>query len=153
MVVVVEVVVVVLRGARAHEEGEHEGEEENADGGGTRGTSGKHGVYSVCVRRMVVSRRFLSKRCRRLQISTNQTTRKKPKSLENIRCSPISILIESLNPLKPYYLRSRVLRRRGFQKVPFNKRVLSEEQTVATLLVKTPNFEEPEQREVDFSLS
>ena len=49
MVVVVEVVVVVLRGARAHEEGEHEGEEENADGGGTRGTSGKHGVCE-CVR-------------------------------------------------------------------------------------------------------
>jgi hypothetical protein len=46
---VVEVVVVVLRGARAHEEGEHEGEEENADGGGTRGTSGKHGVCE-CVR-------------------------------------------------------------------------------------------------------
>ena len=49
MVAVVEVVVVVLRGARAHEEGEHEGEEENADGGGTRGTSGKHGVCE-CVR-------------------------------------------------------------------------------------------------------
>jgi hypothetical protein len=49
MVVVVEVVVVALRGARAHEEGEHEGEEENADGGGTRGTSGKHGVCE-CVR-------------------------------------------------------------------------------------------------------
>ena len=51
MVVVVEVVVVVLRGARAHEEGEHEGEEENADGGGTRGASGKHGVCrSICKR-------------------------------------------------------------------------------------------------------
>jgi hypothetical protein len=38
--------------------------------------------------------------------------------------------------------------------VPFNKRVLAEEeQTVATLLEKSANLEEPEQREVDFSLS
>jgi hypothetical protein len=35
-----------------------------------------------------------------------------------------------------------------------NKRVLAEEeQTVATLLEKSANLEEPEQREVDFSLS
>jgi hypothetical protein len=65
MVVVVEVVVVVLRGARAHEEGEHEGEEENADGGGTRGTSGKHGVCE-CVRAQDgCVCRFSRKRCRR----------------------------------------------------------------------------------------
>jgi hypothetical protein len=41
-----------------------------------------------------------------------------------------------------------------FWGVPFNKRVLAEEeQTVATLLEKSANLEEPEQREVDFSLS
>jgi hypothetical protein len=35
--------------------------------------------------------------------------------------------------------------------VPFNKRVLAEEeQTVATLLEKSANLEEPEQREVRF---
>ena len=59
--VVVVMVVVVLRGARAHEEGEHEGEEENADGGGTRGTSGKHGSVE-CVRAHVVVSRTRNRR-------------------------------------------------------------------------------------------
>jgi hypothetical protein len=153
MVVVVEVVVVVLRGARAHEEGEHEGEEENADGGGTRGTSGKHGVCE-CVRAQDgCVCRFSRKRCRRpaagpirnaLKSAPPKTRRRRfVRFVEGLMTQELS-----RSSAADIFATLR------FWGVPFNKRVLAEEeQTVATLLEKSANLEEPEQREVDFSLS
>ena len=41
------IVVIVLLGARARKEREHEGEEKNAEEGGT---SGRHGRSSACAR-------------------------------------------------------------------------------------------------------
>ena len=107
---------------------------------------------SVCVRGMVVFAVFQENVAVDLQLSQserakNRAASKRPSQI----CTVLQVLMTKKYRDRLRRIFSPLFR---FWGVPFNKRVLAEEeQTVATLLEKSANLEEPEQREVDFSLS